>query len=73
MLPLMLVPAAAIFLLGFGLWAVPRALWKSADTRGEQRRLCHQAGFQARMSLRPAVSTLPLAPGPSYTAAWQPC
>ncbi|EFN53506.1 hypothetical protein CHLNCDRAFT_136844 [Chlorella variabilis] len=38
---------AAIFLLGFGLWAVPRALWNSADRRGEQRRVYHKAGLQA--------------------------
>lgn len=38
---------AAIFLLGFGLVAVPRQLWNSADQRGEQRRVCHSAGLQA--------------------------
>lgn len=39
---------AAIFLLGFGLVAVPRQLWCSADPHGEQRRLCHAAGAQAQ-------------------------
>lgn len=38
---------AAIFLLGFGLVAVPRQLWASADPRAEQGRLAHQAGVQA--------------------------
>lgn len=40
---------AAIFLLGFGLVAVPRQLWNGADPRREQRRICHSAGLQARL------------------------
>ncbi len=43
---------AAIFLLGSGLVAVPRQLWKSADLAGEQRRLYHAAGMQARRCQR---------------------
>ncbi|PRW61506.1 LMBR1 domain-containing 2-like protein A [Chlorella sorokiniana] len=42
---------AAIFLLGFGLVAVPKQLWLSADLHGEQRRVCHQAGLQAERAL----------------------
>ncbi|KAL4424193.1 hypothetical protein ABPG75_001494 [Micractinium tetrahymenae] len=42
---------AAIFLLGFGLVAVPRQLWNSADPRGQQRRVCHSAGLQAERAL----------------------
>ncbi|KAI3424225.1 hypothetical protein D9Q98_009581 [Chlorella vulgaris] len=38
---------AAIFLLGYGLVAVPRQLWNTSDRRGEQRRVCHTAGQQA--------------------------
>ncbi|PSC73983.1 LMBR1 domain-containing 2-like protein A [Micractinium conductrix] len=38
---------AAIFLLGFGLVAVPRQLWNTADPCGGQRRVCHKAGLQA--------------------------
>lgn len=41
---------AAIFLLGFGLVAVPKQLWFSADLHGEQRRVCHQAGLQVRLT-----------------------
>ena len=46
-----LLPHAAIFLLGYGLVAVPRQLWYSADLHGEQRRLCHAAGAQAARAL----------------------
>ncbi len=42
----MLWRAAAIFLLGFGLVAVPRALWNLADLHGELSRLCHVTGRQ---------------------------
>ncbi len=42
--------SAAIFLLGFGLVAVPKQLWLSADLHGEQRRVCHQAGLQVWLS-----------------------
>lgn len=37
----------AIFLMGFGLVAIPKQLWRSADTSVERRRLCHVAGVQA--------------------------
>eukprot|EP00887_Chlorella_sp_A99_P006959 scaffold2.g6959.t1 len=38
---------ASLFLLGFGLVAVPRALWRLADPAGQRRRLEHTAGLQA--------------------------
>lgn len=41
------VRCAGIFLLGYGLVAVPKQLWKCADLHGERRRLEHQAGLQA--------------------------
>ncbi len=42
---------AGIFLLGFGLVAVPKQLWKCADLHGELRRLEHQAGGQAERTI----------------------
>ncbi|GAB4813329.1 hypothetical protein N2152v2_000375 [Parachlorella kessleri] len=42
---------AGIFLLGFGLVAVPKQLWKCADLHGELRRLEHQAGSQAERAV----------------------
>lgn len=38
---------AAIFLMGYGLYAIPLALWRRADAEGERLRLCHAAGTQA--------------------------
>ena len=42
---------AGIFLMGYGLVAIPRTLWRLADVRGRQRLTCHQAGVQARKAL----------------------
>jgi hypothetical protein len=39
--------AAAIFLMGYGLVAIPKELWKRADAGGERLRLYHYAGLQA--------------------------
>ncbi|KAK9804797.1 hypothetical protein WJX72_005995 [[Myrmecia] bisecta] len=38
---------AGVFLMGYGLVAVPRTLWRTADVKGYQRLLCHKAGVQA--------------------------
>lgn len=43
--------AAGIFLMGYGLVAIPRTLWRLADVRGRQRLTCHKAGVQARKAL----------------------
>ena len=42
---------AGIFLMGYGLVAVPRQLWRTADLKGEERALCHRAGAQAEKAL----------------------
>lgn len=42
---------AGIFLMGYGLVAIPRTLWRLANVRGRQRLTCHQAGVQARKAL----------------------
>ena len=38
---------AGIFLMGYGLVAIPRLLWRTADDTGQRRMLTHQAGLQA--------------------------
>jgi len=43
--------AAGIFLMGYGLVAIPRTMWREADVRSRQRLLCHQAGAQAKKAL----------------------
>ena len=40
-----------IFLMGYGLVAVPRLLWRIADVQGQQRMLYAQAGQQAEAAL----------------------
>jgi len=42
---------AGIFLMGYGLVAIPRTMWREADVRSRQRLLCHQAGAQAKKAL----------------------
>ena len=37
--------------MGYGLVAVPRQLWRTADLKGEERALCHRAGAQAEKAL----------------------
>lgn len=37
--------------MGYGLVAVPRLLWRSADVQGQQRMLYAQAGQQAEAAL----------------------
>ena len=38
---------AVIFLMGYGLVAVPRQLWRTADIKGAERAAYHKAGLQA--------------------------
>lgn len=38
---------AGIFLMGYGLVAVPRQLWRTADIKGAERASYHKAGLQA--------------------------
>ena len=45
------LPYAGIFLMGYGLVAIPRTMWREADVRSRQRLLCHQAGAQAKKAL----------------------
>ncbi|CAL8470464.1 g10006 [Coccomyxa elongata] len=42
---------AGIFLMGYGLVAVPRQLWLTANIQGAQNALCHKAGLQAEKAL----------------------
>ena len=42
---------AGIFLMGYGLVAIPRLLWQSADIRGQQRILYARAGQQAEAAM----------------------
>mmetsp|Transcript_8614 Transcript_8614/g.25881 ORF Transcript_8614/g.25881 Transcript_8614/m.25881 type:complete len:758 (+) Transcript_8614:498-2771(+) len=42
---------AGIFLMGYGLVAIPRTLWRLADVRGRHRLTCHKAGIQAQKAL----------------------
>lgn len=37
--------------MGYGLVAIPRQLWGTADLKGAQRVLCHRAGVQAEKAL----------------------
>ena len=37
--------------MGYGLVAIPRAMWREAHVRSRQRLLCHQAGAQAKKAL----------------------
>ena len=37
--------------MGYGLVAIPRQLWRTADLKGEERALCHRAGAQAEKAL----------------------
>lgn len=38
---------AGIFLMGYGLVAIPRTLWRLSDVKGRMRLTCHKAGIQA--------------------------
>lgn len=38
---------AGIFLMGYGLVAVPRQLWRTADIKGQEKASFHKAGLQA--------------------------
>ena len=42
---------AGIFLMGYGLVAVPRQLWRTADTKNYRKLLFHRAGVQAEKAL----------------------
>ena len=42
-----MLPPAGIFLMGYGLVAVPRQLWRTADIKGAERAAYHKAGLQA--------------------------
>lgn len=58
-----LILRAGIFLMGYGLVAIPRLLWRTADARGQRRLLTHQAGMQADQAIAarmcgPAACTL---------------
>ena len=55
MLPLL----PGIFLMGYGLVAIPRTLWRLADERGRTRLTCHKAGVQARRALDAHQCALP--------------
>lgn len=43
--------SAGIFLMGYGLVAIPRTLWRLGDVRGRHRLTCHKAGIQAQKAL----------------------
>ena len=43
--------AAGIFLMGYGLVAIPRLLWQLGDVRGQQRILYARAGAQAEAAM----------------------
>ena len=38
---------AGIFLMGYGLVAIPRQLWRIADIKGAEKASFHKAGLQA--------------------------
>lgn len=38
---------AGIFLMGYGLVAIPRNLWRTSDTKNYRKLLFHRAGVQA--------------------------
>jgi len=42
---------AGIFLMGYGLVAVPRELWRTADTKNYRKMLFHRAGVQAEKAM----------------------
>lgn len=42
---------AGIFLMGYGLVAIPRTMWREADVQQRHRLCCHQAGAQAKKAL----------------------
>ncbi|DBA73319.1 hypothetical protein WJX77_000394 [Trebouxia sp. C0004] len=42
---------AGIFLMGYGLVAIPRELWRTADTKNYRKLLFHRAGVQAEKAM----------------------
>lgn len=40
-----------IFVMGYGLVAIPKQLWRTASIRGKERLLQHRAGVQAEKTL----------------------
>lgn len=42
---------AGIFLMGYGLVAVPKELWRTADTKNYRKLLFHRAGVQAEKAM----------------------
>ncbi len=42
---------AGIFLMGYGLVAIPRELWRTADTKNYRKMLFHRAGVQAEKAI----------------------
>ena len=42
---------AGIFLMGYGLVAIPRQLWRTADNKNYRKLLFHRAGVQAEKAL----------------------
>ena len=45
------VYATGIFVMGYGLVAIPKQLWRTANIRGQQRLLYHRAGVQAEKAI----------------------
>ncbi len=43
---------AGIFLMGYGLVAIPKHLWKAGDVKLHQQLLCRRAGIQADLTLK---------------------
>ncbi|KAK9820676.1 hypothetical protein WJX74_004847 [Apatococcus lobatus] len=43
---------AGIFLMGYGLVAIPKHLWKAGNVKLHQQLLCRQAGIQANLTLK---------------------
>lgn len=42
---------AGIFLMGYGLVAIPKELWRTADTKHYRKLLFHRAGVQAEKAM----------------------
>lgn len=42
---------AGIFLMGYGLVAIPKELWRTADTKNYRKLLFHRAGVQAEKAM----------------------